>query len=58
MFGFFIGLGVFWLFVWLFVFIAGIIGRHDLATGFGILGIVTSLAYIIAMVVSRLLSGI
>jgi len=57
MFGFFVGWGVFWLLLWVMVWMLGLLSRHDGMQGFGILGTIFSVIYLIAVIVGRVVSG-
>lgn len=58
MFGFLIGLGVFWLLVWMFIFIVGVGTKEESMQGFGMLGVFITLFYLFSVAVGRLVAGI
>lgn len=58
MFGFLIGLGVFWLLVWTFIFIVGVVAKEEWMQGWGVLGVFISLFYLFSVAVGRLVAGI
>jgi hypothetical protein len=57
MFGFAVGWGVFWLLIWLSTFVIGNIANNTDLKGYGILGILFSTIYLIALSVGRLFGG-
>lgn len=53
MFGFLIGWGVFWLLIWVTVMLVGLITNEDKWIGTGMLWIMISACYLIAVLVGR-----
>ena len=59
MFAFLVGWGVFWLLIWLFVLVIGLVTKEDTDNliGMGFVGAVVSIAYLIACAVGKLVGG-
>lgn len=58
MFGFLVGWGTFWLLTWVIIWMMGLVMRHEALQGFGILGSIFSMIYLIAVAVGQLMNGI
>jgi hypothetical protein len=58
MFGFLVGWGVFWLLLWLLITLGGYRYKSNDTMGFGILGSLLSLLFLVAVVVGRLAAGV